>query len=76
MDFAHPDLLARSEQRRRAEMRQTAARWRLLRQSRSGERPWLARSGCWLLCQAGRILVRLGQRLESLGSVQALGAGP
>jgi hypothetical protein len=76
MRIGHPDLWCRVEHRRRAEMRHRAEQWRLLRQSRSGERPWLARSRCWLLCQVGRTLVWIGQRLESLGSVQVVGAGP
>ena len=60
------DLYQRMEHMRRAEMERDADEWRLLHERRTG-RPWFTRSGCWLLCQAGRELVVLGRALQSLG---------
>jgi len=40
---------------------------RLLREAGIDRRGWLARPGCWLLCQVGRLLVALGRRLEQYG---------
>jgi len=60
------DLYQRMEHMRRAEMERDADEWRLLHEGRKG-RSWFARSGCWLLCQAGRQLVALGRALQGLG---------
>ena len=48
------------------ELRQAETR-RLLREAGIDRRGWLARPGCWLLCQVGRLLVALGRRLEQYG---------
>ncbi|UCC64837.1 MAG: hypothetical protein JSV36_07290 [Anaerolineae bacterium] len=46
------------EELRRAETR------RLLHEAGIGGRGWLSRESRWLLCQIGRLLVAVGQRLE------------
>jgi len=49
----------------RADMRRDADAWRLLRQDRTRRPPWPVRTGCWVLCRLGRLMVRAGQRLQS-----------
>ena len=45
---------------------------RLLRQASIDRHGWLFRQGCWLLCQAGRLLVILGRRLQEYGTSQSV----
>ena len=71
MLYVHPDLNKRMEDRRRAEARHRADAWRLLRQARGNRQPWFAQQGCWLLCQLGHLLIRLGQQLERYGPLHA-----
>ena len=40
---------------------------RLARELRQEHPRWVARQGCWLLCQAGRLLLAAGRRLERQG---------
>jgi hypothetical protein len=40
---------------------------RLLRRARLVRRGWFYRQRCWLLCQLGRLLIALGQRVRDLG---------
>lgn len=54
------------DQLRRQDARRDAAKWRLLHQGQSHS-TWLSRRICWLLCQLGRWLVRLGQQLQHQG---------
>ena len=54
----------------RADMRRDADNWRLLRQGRARGRPWHVRTGCWLLCQLGELMVRAGQRLQQVQATQ------
>jgi hypothetical protein len=68
MEYVQVDLYKRMEDRRRADQRRDAEVWRLLRQSGRLPRHWLARKGCWLLCQVGRWMVRLGQELQRAGA--------
>jgi hypothetical protein len=64
MECMQVDLYKRVEDQRRAAQRRNAEVWRLLQQGRRRPRQWLARKGCWLLCQIGRWMVRLGQDLQ------------
>jgi hypothetical protein len=66
------DIHLRIEARRRAEERQQAELWRLMRRGRQRRQSWLSRHGCWMLCRLGRALVRLGRQLESYGRPQVL----
>ena len=43
---------------------------RLLHEAGIDGRGWLLRQGCWLLCQVGRLLVNLGQRLQQYDASQ------
>lgn len=72
MQYMQTDLYKRMEDGRRAEMQRDATIWRLLRQRGRRPRHWLARQRCWLLCQVGRWMVRLGQELQR-ASVHRLG---
>jgi hypothetical protein len=65
MQSLHPDIDAAAAKARHADIRREAERWRQTRITRSG---WLSRQGYWLMCQLGRALVRLGQRLANYGS--------
>lgn len=49
-----------------------AERNRLLREAGIQRQGWLSRQGCWLLCQLGRLLVALGQRLQKRFQVPPL----
>ena len=66
MGWMNAELYHRIEKARRRDLANDAAKWRLLRAGRrtSG---WLDRQRCWLLCQVGRWLVRLGRTLQSSG---------
>ena len=66
--YMHPDLQKRMEDRRRLEAEQYATNWRLLHRS-DGQQRWVARQGCWLLCQVGRALVWSGRRLQEVGAL-------
>ncbi|MBN1580671.1 MAG: hypothetical protein JXA89_08195 [Anaerolineae bacterium] len=71
MEYMQVNLYKRVEDQRRADRRRDAERWRLLRQGRRrSEQDWLSRQGCWLLCQLGRWMVRLGQGLQRAGAYQ------
>jgi hypothetical protein len=69
MSYMNPSLYKRMEDRRRAEMRQVADDWRLLRQGQE-RHGWLSQKGCWLLCQLGRLLVKAGQQLQAFGTAR------
>jgi hypothetical protein len=71
MLYVHPDLDKRMEDRRRAEARHQAETWRLLRQVKANQPGWFVRRGCWVLCQVGHLLIRLGQQLEQYGPLHA-----
>lgn len=64
MQYMHPDLRKRMEDRRRQEAMEYAANWRLLHRSSTGRLAWPSRQACWFLCQVGRLLVWSGQRLQ------------
>ena len=55
---------------RRAQLRQDAARWRLVRRARRTRPERLFRAGCWLLCQVGHLLVQLGERMQDWGAAR------
>ena len=65
MLYVHPDLRKRMGDGQRMEAERRAENWRLLRQARKAHRSWVSRQGCWLACQLGHFLVRLGQQLQS-----------
>ena len=54
------------QEQKRDQLRQ-AARWRLLREAGLVHAPQIRQSACWLLCQLGRAMVSLGERLEQYG---------
>lgn len=64
------ELCGQVEKLRRDDERRQAEAWRLWRLARQGERSWVSQRGCWLLCQLGRALVRLGRQLEGYGLSQ------
>ena len=68
MAYMQFELYKRIEDERRADQRRDAEVWRLLQLSRRRPQHWLARKGCWLLCQVGRWMVRLGQELQRAGT--------
>ena len=70
MDYVHPDLYKRMNDRRRKEAEGQAESWRLLRQARAGRSRWLPRPGCWLLRQLGHMLVKVGRWLQAYASPQ------
>ena len=60
------ELYSQVQALRRQDMRRDAQQWRLARWA--GSRPvWLSQRGCWVLCQIGRWLVRVGEQLQSYG---------
>jgi hypothetical protein len=61
------ELHKRVEEDRRQDILRDIEIRRLLSQGKPRQRKWLARQGCWILCQLGRWLVRLGQQLQSAG---------
>ena len=65
MQSLHPDFDTAAAKTRHADIRREAERWR---RTRIGRSDWLHRQGCWLLCWLGRMLVRLGRRLEHYGA--------
>jgi len=65
--YLSPELHSRVQRERRQEMLHDAEMFRLLRQGRRRQQTWIARQGCWILCQLGRWLVRLGQQLQNAG---------
>jgi hypothetical protein len=71
MEYMHPDLRKRTQDRRRYEAERYAASWRLLKRARVRSLGWLSERGCWLLCQIGRLLVWSGYRLQQAGAMQA-----
>lgn len=70
--YMHPDMQKRVQDGRRQEAMRQAEVWRTLHQGRArASRPgWLYGQRCWLLCQLGRLLVRVGQQLEGYGLSQ------
>ena len=69
MGYMQVDLYKQIEDQRRADQRRDAELWRLLRLGRSrAKQCWLVRKGCWLLCQIGRWMVKLGQELQRAGA--------
>ncbi len=66
----HLDWADQIEKMRREKEIRQAAIWRLLRRAGIGQQEWPFLLGCWLLCQLGHCLVRMGHRLESLGPRQ------
>lgn len=56
---------ARAVQRQRIDaVQQQAEMQGLLREAGIEDRGWFSQQSCWLLCQMGRTLVAMGQRLE------------
>jgi hypothetical protein len=47
----------------------------LLRQANLVRPSWLSQRRCWLLCQLGRMLVVLGERLERYALARSLSLG-
>ena len=47
----------------------------LLRQANLVRPSWFSRQRCWLLCQLGRMLVALGERLERYALARSLSFG-
>lgn len=73
----HGDLYCaeKTMHRRLQDERHNFEALRLSRKARlAGALPqgWMARQGCWLLCQMGRLLVAMGLRLEQYGLTQTL----
>jgi hypothetical protein len=66
----HPDLYKRYVDQRLEELRRDAAKWQLLQQGRRERFGPLARRVCWLLCEFGRWLVRVGEQLQAYGRYQ------
>ena len=60
------ELHCQVEELRWQDVRRDVHKWRLLHgaRRRSG---WLSQRSCWLLCQLGRWLVKMGQLLQSYG---------
>ena len=65
--YMNLELHKRVGEERRQDMLRDIAIWRLLHQGKPHQRTWLVRQGCWVLCQLGRWLVRVGQQLQSAG---------
>jgi hypothetical protein len=59
--------------------REGAQQWsgsrQLLRQANLIRPSWFSRQRCWLLCQLGRMLVALGERLERYALARSLSFG-
>ena len=71
MIFPNPDMGRRvMEERMRDRLHQAEAH-RLLREAGIDQWGWLARQGCRVLGQLGRLLVALGRRLERYGVAPA-----
>jgi hypothetical protein len=66
--YMQVDLYKQMEDRRRAEKRRDAELSWLLKQGKRYPQHWLPRQGCWVLCQAGRWMVRAGQALQQAGA--------
>jgi len=66
-DFIFGDRLM--EQRVKEEHRQAEVR-RLQREAMAGRQGWLSQQRGWVLCQVGRWLESLGQRLQQYGLPQ------
>jgi hypothetical protein len=47
----------------------------LLRQAKLVRPSWFSQQRCWLLCQLGRMLVALGERLERYALARSLSFG-
>jgi hypothetical protein len=47
----------------------------LLRQAKLVRPSWVSQRRCWLLCQLGRMLVALGERLERYALARSLSFG-
>jgi hypothetical protein len=67
----HPDLHERMGHIKRQEALRSAQAWRLARLATAQHPGWFRRQECWLLCQLGRAMVRLGRRLLEYGTPQA-----
>lgn len=65
----HPDILKQIDSQRHAEALRQSAHWRQAKVA--VPQPWVARQGCWVLCQIGHALVWLGRRLERSMAPQA-----
>ena len=70
MLYIQPDLLRRQLDLDREEAMRQAEKWRWVREAHAGERPWLSRLGCRLLCGLGQGMVALGRRLQRYGQLR------
>lgn len=57
-------VMQRVKQEEKKDQLRQAAHWRLLREAGLVRAPQIRQTACWLLCQLGRALVSLGERLE------------
>jgi len=72
--LGQPYVYKRLNDLRRRDAERYAENWRLMRQAKA-RRSWsLPRPGCWLMCQLGQLLVRLGRRLQGYASPQPAAA--
>ena len=74
MLYIHPDLFKRQQELDREEAMRCADQWRSVQEACAGERPWLHRLGCRLLCYLGHRMVALGQRLQQYGGPEIVAA--
>jgi len=70
MGYMQVELYKRVEDERRADQRRDAEIWRLLHRGQHRPEHWLYHTRCWLLCQAGKWMVRLGREMERAGAVR------
>jgi len=68
MECVRVELYRRIEDERRADQRRDAEVWRLLHKGGHQPEHWLHQKRCWLLCQVGRWMVRLGREMERAGT--------
>jgi hypothetical protein len=72
--MAQPYVYKRMNDHRRRDAERYAENWRLMRLAKPARAWTLPKSGCWLMCQLGQLLVRLGRRLQGYASPQPAAA--
>jgi hypothetical protein len=70
--YVHPDMLKQIDTVRHREAMHRARVWRLGNQALGPQSGWVREQRCWLLCQLGRLLTRVGQQLEHYGAPQTV----
>ena len=66
----HPDTLKQIDTLYHREAIQRAQAWRLGNRALGIQSSWIDKPRCWLMCQLGRFLVRVGRQLEHYGTPQ------